>query len=71
MATPRPWTVLCPWLYGRLRQLARRRLPWTGCGWIEDLDTTALVHEAYLKLVNARQARFRVSGRTSWPSRPA
>lgn len=47
---------LVPLVYDRLRRLARRRLR----GQVTDrsLNTTALVHEAYLKLVDARQARF-------------
>jgi RNA polymerase sigma factor (TIGR02999 family) len=51
--------ALIPLLYDELRALARRqRRRWTG----EDtLDTTALVHEAYLKLVDQRRA--------SWQSR--
>ena len=47
---------LLPLVYDRLRRLARRRL--RGRGADRSLNTTALVHEAYLKLVDARQARF-------------
>ena len=47
---------LLPLVYDRLRRLARRRL--RGQGADRSLNTTALVHEAYLKLVDARQARF-------------
>jgi RNA polymerase sigma factor (TIGR02999 family) len=47
---------LVPLVYDRLRQLARRRL--RGQAADRSLNTTALVHEAYLKLVDARQARF-------------
>ncbi len=48
---------LVPLVYDRLRQLARHRL--RGQAADRSLNTTALVHEAYLKLVDARQARFR------------
>ena len=47
---------LVPLVYDRLRGLARRRL--RGQSADRSLNTTALVHEAYLKLVDARQARF-------------
>lgn len=47
---------LLPLVYDRLRRLARRRL--RGQAADRSLNTTALVHEAYLKLVDARQARF-------------
>lgn len=48
---------LMPLVYEPLRRLAhdRRRDERSGLS----LDTTALVHEAYLKLVDLRQARFR------------
>jgi RNA polymerase sigma factor (TIGR02999 family) len=48
---------LVPLVYDRLRQLARHRL--RGLAADRSLSTTALVHEAYLKLVDARHARFR------------
>jgi len=41
---------LVPLVYGRLRELARRQLRRQSRG--ETLDTTALVHEAYLQLVD-------------------
>ncbi len=48
---------LVPLVYDRLRRLAhdRRRDERSGLS----LNTTGLVHEAYLKLVDVRQARFR------------
>jgi RNA polymerase sigma factor (TIGR02999 family) len=47
---------LFPLVYDELRGLAhRQRRKWTGN---ETLNTTALVHEAYLKLVNQPQADF-------------
>jgi RNA polymerase sigma factor (TIGR02999 family) len=48
---------LVPLVYDRLRRLAhdRRRDERSG----HSLNTTGLVHEAYLKLVDVRQARFR------------
>lgn len=48
---------LVPFVYDRLRGLARQRL--YGQPTHRSLNTTALVHEAYLKLVDAREARFR------------
>ena len=40
--------------YDNLKALARSRLRNTGRG--RDLDTTALVHEAYLKFISTRDA---------------
>jgi RNA polymerase sigma factor (TIGR02999 family) len=47
---------LMPLVYGELRRLARRQLRHEPPGNI--LQTTALVHEAYLKLVDQRRAHF-------------
>ena len=44
---------LVPLIYDRLRQLARQRLRYTPGD--HSLDTTALVHEAYIRLVDVRQ----------------
>ena len=47
---------LIPLIYGELRELAQRqRGAWQGD---ETLNTTALVHEAYLKLVDQRRAEW-------------
>lgn len=48
---------LVPLLYAQLRELAHRRL--RGEDALATLNTTALVHEAYLRLVDVRSARFR------------
>jgi len=48
---------LVPMLYEHLRRLAHQRLRREGES--PSLNTTALVHEAYLKLVDLRRARFR------------
>ncbi|MBA4158617.1 MAG: sigma-70 family RNA polymerase sigma factor [Gemmatimonadetes bacterium] len=48
---------LVPLLYEHLRQLAHQRLRHEDAS--PTLNTTALVHEAYLKLVDLRRARFR------------
>lgn len=48
---------LMPLVYDRLRHLAHDRLRGEH-GEHRSLDTTGLVHEAYLKLVDLRQARF-------------
>jgi RNA polymerase sigma factor (TIGR02999 family) len=48
---------LVPLLYENMRRLARQRL--RGEGAHLSLNTTGLVHEAYLKLVDIRSARFR------------
>ena len=47
---------LVPVLYEQLRQIAHRRL---GRETNASLNTTALVHEAYLKLIDLRSVRFR------------
>ncbi len=47
---------LFPLVYSELRGMARRRLGGRRPG--QTLDTTALVHEAYLKLVDQTQARW-------------
>jgi RNA polymerase sigma factor (TIGR02999 family) len=46
---------LLPLVYGELRKLAARRLAQERPG--QTLDATALVHEAYLRLVGAEEAR--------------
>ncbi|HEX6134394.1 MAG TPA: ECF-type sigma factor [Longimicrobiales bacterium] len=48
---------LVPLLYAQLRELAHRRL--RGEDALHSLNTTALVHEAYLRLVGVHSARFR------------
>jgi RNA polymerase sigma factor (TIGR02999 family) len=48
---------LVPLLYDELRSLGRRRLRGEAKG--HSVNTTALVHEAYLRLVDVRAARFR------------
>jgi RNA polymerase sigma factor (TIGR02999 family) len=50
-------TQLIPFVYDGLRALARRRLG--GAPFENSLDTTELVHEAYLKLVDARRVELR------------
>jgi RNA polymerase sigma factor (TIGR02999 family) len=48
---------LVPLVYEELRDVAHRRL--RGEDTMRSVDTTALVHEAYLRLVDVRTARFR------------
>jgi RNA polymerase sigma factor (TIGR02999 family) len=48
---------LIPLLYEHLRRLAHQRLRYEDAS--PSLNTTALVHEAYFKLVDLRTARFR------------
>jgi RNA polymerase sigma factor (TIGR02999 family) len=48
---------LVPLLYDQLRRLAHNRLADEQANPV--LDTTALVHDAYLRLVDLREARFR------------
>jgi RNA polymerase sigma factor (TIGR02999 family) len=48
---------LVPLLYAELRQLAHERLRREHAQ--RSIDTTGLVHDAYLKLVDVRRARFR------------
>lgn len=48
---------LVPLVYEQLRRLAHQRLRREGPE--QPLNTTALVHDAYLKLVDIRHARFR------------
>jgi RNA polymerase sigma factor (TIGR02999 family) len=48
---------LVPLMYEPLHRLAHERRRYERSG--QSLNTTALVHEAYLKLVDLRQARFR------------
>ena len=50
-------TQLIPFVYDGLRELARRRLG--GAPFENSLDTTELVHEAYLKLVDQSSANWR------------
>jgi RNA polymerase sigma factor (TIGR02999 family) len=51
---------LVPLVYEQLRRMAHHRLRWEEAS--PTLNTTGLVHEAYLKLVELRQARFRDRG---------
>lgn len=48
---------LVPLVYDRLRQLAHQRLRYTPGD--HSLDTTALVHEAYIRLVDVRRVDLR------------
>ena len=48
---------LVPLMYAELRQLAHHRLRREPAN--RSLNTTGLVHDAYLKLIDLRQARFR------------
>jgi RNA polymerase sigma factor (TIGR02999 family) len=48
---------LIPFVYDRLREIAHRRL--TDVPAEQSLNTTALVHEAYLRLASARQLELR------------
>ena len=48
---------LVPLVYGELRRLAHHRLQHEQAN--RSLNTTGLVHDAYLKLVDVRSARFR------------
>jgi len=50
-------TQLIPLVYDGLRELARRRLG--GVPFESSLDTTELVHEAYLRLVDARRVELK------------
>lgn len=47
---------IIPLLYGQLRELARRRL--RNEDGLASVNTTGLVHEAYIRLVDVRTARF-------------
>lgn len=51
---------LVPLMYGELRRLAHQRLRREHAN--RSLNTTGLVHDAYLKLVDVRQTRFRDRG---------
>lgn len=53
---PEALNELVPLIYGELRRLAKRHLRSERPGSV--LQTTALVHEAYLKLVDQRRAHF-------------
>jgi RNA polymerase sigma factor (TIGR02999 family) len=48
---------IVPLVYAELRRIARRRL--NGERAARSLTPTALVHDAYLKLIDVREARFR------------
>jgi RNA polymerase sigma factor (TIGR02999 family) len=48
---------IVPLVYAELRRIARRRLDREGSA--RSLTPTVLVHDAYLKLMDVRQARFR------------
>jgi RNA polymerase sigma factor (TIGR02999 family) len=50
------WNRLAPLVYGELRAIAHRQLYREADG--HTLTTTALVHEAYLKLVDQRRAQW-------------
>ena len=54
---PEALNRLMPMLYEELRRLAHQRLRHEAAK--PSLDTTALVHDAYLKLVDVRRARFK------------
>lgn len=54
---PAAWERLAPLVYSELRAIAHRQLRRERDG--HTLDTTALVHEAYLKLVDQRRTRWR------------
>ena len=53
---PAAWNRLVPLVYGELRAIAHRQLYREADG--HTLTTTALVHEAYLKLVDQRRAQW-------------
>lgn len=53
---PKAMDRLFPLVYNELHGMARRRLSGRRPG--QTLDTTALVHEAYLKMVDQTQARW-------------
>jgi RNA polymerase sigma factor (TIGR02999 family) len=57
---PQAAEELLPLVYDELRKLAAQRLAWEKPG--QTLEATGLVHEAYLRLVDAEKAR-------SWNSR--
>ena len=48
---------IVPLVYAELRRIARRRLDREGSA--RSLTPTVLVHDAYLKLIDVREARFR------------
>src|SRR5689334_25255055 len=54
---PTGWEQLAPLVYAELRAIAHRQLHRERDG--HTLNTTALVHEAYLKLVDQRRTRWR------------
>ncbi len=54
---PGAWETLVPLVYAELRAIAHRQLRRERTG--HTLDSTALVHEAYLRLVNQRHAEWR------------
>ena len=59
---------LLPLVYDELRKLAAQRLANESPG--QTLQATALVHEAYLRLVGADDAHAGTAGVTSSPRRP-
>ena len=59
---------LLPLVYDELRRLAARRLAREAPG--QTLQATALVHEAYLRLVGDGEGRPGTAGGTSSPPRP-
>ena len=54
---PEALNQLVPLMYAELRRLAHQRLRREPAD--RSLNTTGLVHEAYMKLIDLRQARFR------------
>jgi RNA polymerase sigma factor (TIGR02999 family) len=54
---PEVWDELMPIVYDELKQLAHRHLRSERAG--HTLSTTALVHEAYLKLINVDRVEWR------------
>jgi RNA polymerase sigma factor (TIGR02999 family) len=58
---------LLPLIYDELRQLAAQKLAHEQPG--QTLDATALVHEAYLRLVAAEQGETAVAGDRGWANR--
>jgi hypothetical protein len=60
MAAARHWTRLLPLVYDELRRLAHSYLTRERPG--HTLQTTALVHEAYLKLIDQRSVNWQNHG---------
>jgi RNA polymerase sigma factor (TIGR02999 family) len=64
---PRATEQLLPLIYDELRQLAAQKLAHEKPG--QTLDATALVHEAYLRLVAAEQGETPRAGDRGWANR--